>query len=159
VSTLPVIAERFEEQPPIIVGHGTSAYAALVFALAGRASGLVLVDGMGGPWTSAAEGIRNMYAHLRRLLDDPAAMAPAPERGLDPRAAHGHPENASRRLWESMWRSVTVPTLVVETPRSPTPSTQRTERIACLGGVTVAVDLPSPEPVGVIRAIAHWAHG
>jgi hypothetical protein len=160
VAAVPIIAERFGDHPPVVAGHGTSAYAALVLALAGRASAVVLVDGLGGRWVGPAEAIDDLYAHLRGLLDDPAAMGPAPNDGsVDPRAARGFPSYQSRSLWEPVWRSTTVPTLVIETPSSPTPPEERGERIGCLGGTTLTVELADDDPASVIAAIARWAHG
>jgi hypothetical protein len=160
IASLPILTERFGDHTPVVAGHGSSAYAAIVLALAGRASGVVLVDGLGGPWVTPTEAIDDLYAHLRALLDDPAAMgAPPGDGGLDPRAAHGFPANQARSLWEALWRAVTVPALVIETPRTPTPANERAERIACLGGTTLAVDLADDHPASVIAAIARWAHG
>ncbi|HVM07732.1 MAG TPA: alpha/beta hydrolase [Acidimicrobiales bacterium] len=50
LSIIPLYAELDPDLPsPIVVGVGLHGWAAQVLALAGRASGVVLVDGLGGP--------------------------------------------------------------------------------------------------------------
>ena len=104
--------------PPLVVGVGVNGWAAQVLALGGRASGLVLVDGLGGPWRTAAENIATGRAWLRAISDDPAAVAPAPAGGPDPRVRHGVPPHGSRRLALKAAASMPVPAIIVETPAS-----------------------------------------
>ena len=105
--------------PPLVVGVGLHGWAAQVLALGGRASGLVLVDGLNGPWRTPVEQIGSWAGWVRETFDDPAATAPAPPSGLDPRAAHVVPTHGSRRLAIKAARVMPVPALILESPQSP----------------------------------------
>lgn len=105
--------------PFIAVGVGANGWAAHLLALADRTCGLVLVDGLSGPWRDAGESIAEGRRLLRAVYDDPAATSPAPHQGLDPRLAHGVLTHGSRRFAERAAESTPVPALLLETPASP----------------------------------------
>jgi pimeloyl-ACP methyl ester carboxylesterase len=113
----------------VVVGIGHSGATAQILALGGRASGLVLVDGLGGPWLDADRYDAHQRAMRRRILTTPEALAgPAPD-APDPRAAlvvGDHDRAFAIRRAEA----IRVPVLVVETSRSSTPdAAQITHRV------------------------------
>ena len=121
LTIIPTYASLDPDLPaPIVVGVGLHGWAAQLLALGGRASGLVLVDGLNGPWRTPAEQIASGVEWVTRIAADPAATAPAPPpNGLDPRAAHGVPTHGSKRLALKAARVMPVPALILESPRSP----------------------------------------
>lgn len=105
---------------PVVVGIGRSGNAARLLALAGRASALVLVDGLGGPWLDVRERNAAFRTVRRRILMTPEALrAPAPG-AVDPRA-EWLPGQTDRPHVVSSLAALPVPTLVIESPASPTP--------------------------------------
>jgi len=106
------------EEPPVVVGVGVNGWSAQVLALGGRASAVVLVDGLNGPWVDARATIGAGRDWIRAIAADPAAVAPAPPVGLDPRLAHGLVPHGSRRLADRAAAAMPVPVLLVETPHS-----------------------------------------
>ena len=104
----------------VVVGVGHNGAAAQVLALGGRAAGLVLVDGLGGPWLGPVEIDAQQREMRRRILTTPAAMAmPAPGED-DPRATMVVGP-ADRGFAVRQAEAMPVPVLVIETPSSPTP--------------------------------------
>lgn len=106
--------------PPVVLGVGRNGFAAQVFALAGRAGALVLVDGLGGPWRTLDERSRSDRNARRLILDTPAMLRPHHGPGSDPRTAYLRP-NENRAFALEVGRSMRLPTLVIETPASTTP--------------------------------------
>ena len=105
---------------PSVVGVGRSGSAARLLALGGRASALVLVDGLGGPWLDIPERNRVLRDLRRQILATPAALAPAAPGTVDPRTDLVLGQSDRSHVVRSL-AAVPVPTLVVETPASPTP--------------------------------------
>ena len=69
----------------VVVGVGHNGAAAQVLALGGRAAGLVLVDGLGGPWLGPVEIDMRLREMRRRILTTPACDVRArPRRGRPP---------------------------------------------------------------------------
>lgn len=117
------LAEHLSPAPgsePVVVGVGTNGHVGRVLALGGRASALVLVDGLGGPWLDAAGRNAALREMRRRILATPAALAPHEPGTTDPRARL-HVPHADRGYLVRVLAAIPVPTLVVETPASPTP--------------------------------------
>ncbi|HZU73807.1 MAG TPA: alpha/beta hydrolase [Acidimicrobiales bacterium] len=132
------------DDPAVVLGEKGSGWTAQVMALAGRTCGLVLVDGLGGPWLAPAEVIAGWRRWLRDLADDQDALGPAPPAGPDPRLAHRRPTQNSREQAERAAALVKVPTLVIETPASAlTPSE--------------AAELAGQFGLGVLRRVASRA--
>jgi len=105
---------------PCVVGVGRSGNAARLLALGGRASALVLVDGLGGPWLDISERNRVLRDLRRQILAMPAALAPPAAGTVDVRADLVLGQSDRPHVVRSL-AAVPVPTLVVETPASPTP--------------------------------------
>ena len=121
-------AAGLDGEPPMVAGHGWGAFGAELLAAAGRASALVLVDGLGGPWVSRRELMDEQHAWLRAVLADPAALAPPPAGALDPRLRHGFPSIWEREFTEARRRAITVPVLALESLRiAETPADERAE--------------------------------
>jgi len=146
-----------DPDPPVVLGVGTNGWCASILALGGRASALVLVDGLGGPFRSQADVMAAERERLRAIADDPAAVAPPPATGLDPRLRHGvtplgHPGVAERAA-----AATQVPVLLVESPAS---AVGREERDAVArrypAGATVA-EVASADPDTVAAAVVAWA--
>ena len=140
-----------------LVGVGCNAHSALVGAAGGDCDRVVVVDGLWGPWRLPAEEIDAFYAMIRAIAADPAATAPAPESGLDPRAGYGYGVMSSARFAQRFWGTIDQPVLAIETPRSTTPRDERLERLAWFGGVTTLVELDAADAATVVDAIQTWS--
>ena len=146
-----------EAPAPIVVGVGLNGWAAQLLALAGRAAALVLVDGLHGPWVAPAAWIGGGRAWLRAVADNPAATAPPPARGLDPRAAHRIPPLGSRSLALRAARSMPVPTLLLESPASrlaPAEVDELAEAFAAGATVRPIVEATAHASVSIIAEVA-----
>ena len=106
----------------VVVGVGYTGAAAQILALGGRAVGLVLVDGLGGPWLEPADIEAGQREMRRRILTTPGAM-PAPAPGDDDPRATMVVGAADREFAVRQAEAMPVPVLVIETPSSPTPDT------------------------------------
>lgn len=140
----------------LLVGLGQNAHGALIVAAGGGCERVAVVDGLWGPWQPPDEQVDEMYTGLRRVADDAAAIAPPPSAGRDPRTLHGYGVHVSAAFCEGFWGSVTVPVLVVETPRSITPPAERAGRIGWFGGPSTLVELAEETPAAVVEAIVSW---
>ena len=104
----------------VVVGVGHNGAAAQILALGGRAAGLALVDGLGGPWLGPVEIDARQREIRRRILTTPAAMSePAP--GADDPRATMVGGAANRAFAVRQARAMPVPVLLIETTSSPTP--------------------------------------
>jgi len=146
-----------EDAPLVVVGELSSGWAATIVALAGRAKGLVLVDGLGGPWLSPSQLIGRGRDLLRTIADDPQAVAPAPPSGFDPRLGHGVPSHGSRSLAEQSAAELAVPVLVVESKESGVSPDQLEALLPHFSAAVTTVALPTRSPDSVVPAIAAWA--
>jgi hypothetical protein len=144
------------EDPPVIVGHGCSARAAEIFAVGGRASRVVLVDGLGGEQKEAAAVMSGLFTWVRAMREDAAAMAPPPTSGLDPRLRHGVPDEPHARFDADLRAAITVPVLVLESPASPTSPEDRVARTAAFGGDVEIQEMPDALPKTVLAAVERW---
>lgn len=143
-----------------LIGVGGNAHSALVHAAGGGcAGGVVVVDGLWGPWRTAEAEIDALYATLRAIVADPAAAAPPPMTGLDPRTTYGYGVMCSAPFAKRFWRAIDQPVLAIETPASTTPLGEREERLAWFAGPTTLVELAADDPRGVVDAIAAWHAG
>lgn len=147
---------RADGDRPVVLGVGTNGWCASILALGGRASALVLVDGLGGPFVEPAEAMARERQRLRRLADDPAALAPPPATGLDPRLRHGVSPLGSRPTAERVAAATTVPVLLVETPSSPVGAEDRAAVAARYPAGAAVVEEPA-EPDAVAAAVVAWA--
>jgi len=136
----------------VVLGHASAGFAAELLAAGGRASKLILVDGLGPPWLTVEEIVAGQQRFMRDLFGDPAALAP-PTTVPDPRIVHGFAPIWERGFIRDLRSSISVPVLAVETPASPTPSAEREERLKDYAGETNAVDAPAADAAGVAAAI------
>ncbi len=106
----------------VVVGVGHNGAAAQILALGGRAVGLVLVDGLGGPWLEPVDIEARQREMRRRILTTPAVLSvPAP--GVDDPRATMVGGAANREFAVRQAEAMPVPVLLIETPSSPTPDT------------------------------------
>jgi pimeloyl-ACP methyl ester carboxylesterase len=150
-------AAALDGEAPLVAGHGWGAFAAELLAAAGRASGLVLVDGLGGPWITPAELMAVQHAWLREVVADPPALARPPVGGLDPRLRHGFPSIWERPFTEARRAAIAVPVLALESPASPTPARERDERVAAFGGDARWEEIAEVSPQAVLAAMTAWS--
>ena len=148
-----------DPDPPVVLGVGTNGWCASVLALGGRASALVLVDGLGGPYRPQAEAMAAERLRLRAIADDPAALAPppVPGDGLDPRLRHGVSPLGSRSMAERSAGATAVPVLLVESPASPVGAEDRAAVAARYPAGAAVVEVDGPEPELVAPAVVAWA--
>jgi pimeloyl-ACP methyl ester carboxylesterase len=106
----------------VVVGIGHNGAAAQILALGGRAVGLVLIDGLGGPWLGPDEIDARAREMRRRILTTTAAMSEPEPGAADPRATMVVGA-ADRDFAVRQAEAMPVPVLVIETPSSPTPDT------------------------------------
>ena len=141
----------------LVVGVGQNALAALMLACGEACERVAVVDGLWGPWPAApAARVDVMYDQIRAVLADPPARAAPPPTGLDPRAVHGYALVATPRMIRPAWGAIQCPTLLVETPSSPTPRDERAERAAWFGGPITLVEVDAAAPATVLDAVAAW---
>jgi pimeloyl-ACP methyl ester carboxylesterase len=150
-------AEGLDRDPPVVAGHGWGGFAAELLAAAGRASALVLVDGLGGPWIGPAELMAVQHEWLREVVADAPALAPPPPDALDPRLRHGFPSIWERPFTEARRAAITVPVLALESPASPTPAGERAERVAAFGGNARWEPIVEVSPQAVLDAASAWS--
>ena len=106
----------------VVVGVGHNGAAAQILALGGRAAGLALVDGLGGPWLGPVEIDAQLREMRRRILTTPAAMSNPTVGVADPRATMVVGA-ANREFAVRQAEAMPVPVLLIETPSSPTSDT------------------------------------
>jgi pimeloyl-ACP methyl ester carboxylesterase len=141
-------------EPGLVVGVGVNGWPAQVFALGGKASGLVLVDGLGGPWHDPGQAIAAGVSWLRAVSADPDAMAPSPPgTDLDPRLRHPLTPMASRSHALRMASSMPVPVLVVESPASGLDPADADDLASHFPTLLGLVRLPDRRPSSVVPAI------
>ena len=149
-------AAGLDGEQPLVAGHGWGAFGVELLAAAGRASGLVLVDGLGGPWVTRSELMDVQHVWLHAVLADPAALAPPPLDALDPRLRHGFPSIWERSFTDARRNAITVPVLALETRGSPTPPNERDERVAAFGAEARHEEIAEASPQAVLAALTAW---
>ena len=149
--------QRNGADPSTLVGVGCNAHSALVGAAGGDCDRVVVVDGLWGPWRRPADEIDAFYAMIRAIAADPAATAPPPASGLDPRARYGYGVMSSARFAQRFWATIDQPVLAIETPQSTTPRDERMERLAWFGGAATLVELDAADAAAVVEAIQAWS--
>jgi len=158
VFVLPLLEEA-AATAPVVVGVGGCGWAASLLALGGRGSALVLVDGLGGPWTDPRGSIEASRRWLRTLAEDDDATGPppAPAPGaLDPRLAHPAPPLGNRSLAERAAKGTTVPVLLLRSPRSPLSASDVAALAGCFGAGATTAEVPDRSPTVVADAVAAW---
>ncbi|MCU1451254.1 MAG: alpha/beta hydrolase fold [Acidimicrobiales bacterium] len=135
-----------------VLGHRWGGFAAELLAAAGRASQLVLVDGLGPPWCTVDEVVADQHRWLREVFADRAALA-APTTAPDPRLGHGFWSIWERGFVAEFRKSITVPVLAVETRASRTPPEQRAARLGDYSGKAEVVEAPDASASAVTDAL------
>ncbi len=136
----------------LLVGVGSSGWAALVLALAGQARGLVLVDGVGAPWLGAVDRGRRRRERLRAMAQDPTAMTPAPLVNVDPRLGHHGQPHGDREAVVHAAKAIAVPTLLIQTDE--TVAEDLAEAFVFGGGAATRARPPTPH--GVAELVHGW---
>jgi pimeloyl-ACP methyl ester carboxylesterase len=143
--------------PVVVVGVGVNGWSASLCGLGGKASAVVLVDGTGAPWISAADAVRWQREWMRDIADDPEAVAPMPAGApLDPRLLHGIPPHGSRKLAFRAAGRLAVPLLLMESPASAWPVDDAEAIAAAASGGGAVVRLPDRSPATVAAAVVRW---
>jgi pimeloyl-ACP methyl ester carboxylesterase len=137
-----------------VLGHGWGGFAAELLAAAGRASRLVLVDGLGPPWRAVDEIVADQHRWLREVLADPEALA-SPTKTPDPRLTHGFWSIWERGFVVDFRKSINVPVLAVETPASATPSEERADRLKDYAGPAELMYVAGDLPGAVVSSMRH----
>lgn len=146
-----------DPDPPVVLGVGTNGWCASILALGGRASALVLVDGLGGPFAPQADVMAAERDRLRRLVDDPDALAPPPPAGLDPRLRHGVSPLGSLAVAQRTAAATAVPVLLVESRSSPVDAGERASVASRYPAGATVVELTRPDPEAVAAEVVAWA--
>jgi pimeloyl-ACP methyl ester carboxylesterase len=136
----------------VVVGVGHNGAAARILALGGRATGLILVDGLGGPWLGPDEIQTRAREMRRRILTTPGAMSEPEPGGVDPRAAMVVGP-ADRDVAVRQAQAMPVPVLVIETPSSTTPDTD--DLVRHYAQVTLR-RMDARDPRGVASVARSW---
>ena len=142
--------------PPVIVGVGSSGWVAVVLALAGRATALALVDGLGGPWRNGADATAEGVDWGRRLLDDDYLLGPVPAGVPDPRLTHLFPPFSNQRVARQAVAALRVPLLVISTPADLLSSEERTALLAEAQVPLTNETTASALAAGVVPVLARW---
>ena len=132
----------WRDRAPAIIGCGTHSLAAETFAVAGWCGRLVLVDGLGGAWTSPEEQIAEQNKWLRAKFDDPGHV--------------GYPNVWIEPFSAALRASVSCPVLVVETPASLTTPDDAELRLQQFAGPAGLVRLESGDPGDVAVLVTEW---
>jgi hypothetical protein len=134
--------EERRDRAPVVVGCGEHSLAAETFAFAGWCGGLVLVDGLGGVWTTPEQQIIEQNKWLRAKFDDPGHI--------------GYPHVWIESFAASMRRHIRCPVLVIETPASLTAPDDADRRLQQFAGEARLVRLESPDTGQVAAAVTEW---
>ncbi len=129
------------DEPPVVLGIGSSGYGAEVLALGGRAASLVLVDGLGPPWIDDPDEVMAQEYAWARARAAPSADAA----GLSPRQA--------RAFTERVRAEISVPVLALQSVESETPDAEVADRVATFGGSSAWGRLPDREPATVLATL------
>ncbi len=146
------VAPLLEGPSRVVVGVGANGHAARMIALGDRADGLVLVDGLGGPWLDVPQRHAALRELRRRILATPAALAP-PEPGTTDVRATMVLGMSDRDHVVRVSSLITVPTLVIESPASPTPDAE--EIVATFPSATL-VPVRAATPSAVATVVTGW---
>ena len=136
----------------VVLGVGHNGAAAQILALGGRAAGLVLVDGLGGPWLGPDEIDARLREMRRRILATPGATSRPPAGGTDPRATMVVGA-VDREFAARQAGAMPVPVLLVETPSSPTPDA---DDLAAHFPRATLTHLTSRDPDRVASDVRSW---
>jgi len=134
--------DAWRGRAPIIVGCGEHSLAAETFALAGWVGGLVLVDGLGGAWTTPEEQVARQNVWLRAKFEAPDHV--------------GYPRVWLEPFTRLLRENVRCPVLIVETPASITSVDEVEKRAHQFGGPVEVLRIESAAPVPILREVTAW---
>jgi pimeloyl-ACP methyl ester carboxylesterase len=150
-----VALDLLRADPPdqlVVVGIGHNGAAAQILALGGRAAGLVLVDGLGGPWLGPVDLDARQREMRRRIMTTQAAMS-EPSPGASDVRATMVVGAADRGFAVRQAEEMPVPVLLIETPSSPTPDA---DDLAGHFAQVTLTRLDARDPVRVARRVQSW---
>lgn len=142
-----------------VMGVGASGWSATVMAVAGVGAALVLVDGLGDPWTALEDRLARRRSRLRRIADVATGAAPMPQEpapGLDVSVAWWPDPIGDRELVLTMVAALTVPALIVRSPASEFPDP---EIVDAFGAGADVVEVADASPPTVAPVIDAWLAG
>ena len=134
--------EGWRDRSPIMIGCGEHSLAAETFALAGWIGRLVLVDGLGGEWSTPEQQIDAQNEWLRAKFDDQDFV--------------GYPHVWIEPFFDVLRANVRCPVLVIETAASITPDGEAERRLRQYAGPGQLVRLDVADPVQVTDAVSRW---
>jgi hypothetical protein len=134
--------EAWRDRDPIIIGCGENSLAAETFALAGWVGGLVLVDGLGGAWTTPVQQVAAQNDWLRSKFEHPNLI--------------GYPAVWVESFAKSLRANVACRVLLLETPASITPPAEAERRAEQFARPATLVRLDGADPARVLAAIRAW---
>ena len=134
--------DAWRGRDPIIVGCGEHSLAAETFALAGWVSGLVLVDGLGGAWTTPEEQVARQNVWLRAKYETTDLV--------------GYPPVWVEPFTRVLRANVRCPVLIIETPASITPADEVEKRARQFSHPAEVVHLDTADPTQVVPAVRAW---
>ena len=159
-AAVPWLLECAWDVPPFVLGVGCSGWAATLLALGGRASGLALVDGLGGPWRSAGDDLAANVAWTRAVAEDEIARSGAFRRqegaALDPRLRHGSPLQTNLGLALRSVASLTVPFVAISTPHDPLLDDDPVRLAVAARASMVVVGEDEADPAVVAGFVTSW---
>ncbi len=145
-----LLANGLQLEEHIVVGIGQSGWSAQILAMAGHIQGLVMVDGIGGPWIDARSRVLQRRTRSRAIVSDPEALGDFNGGGMDPRLRHVIASHGDRELAQRAAALTLVPTLVLEST-----SVADDELIAGFGAGCERQEL-KVTPQSVAEAVAVW---
>lgn len=134
--------EAWRDRDPIVVGCGEHSLAAETFALAGWVGGLVLVDGLGGAWTTPVQQVEAQNDWLRSKLAQPDLI--------------GYPPVWVESFARTLRANVRCRVLLAETPASITPPGEAEQRAEQFARPAALVRLDDSDPARVLAAVRAW---
>jgi hypothetical protein len=135
--------DAWRSRHPVVIGCGEYSLAAETFALAGWVGRLVLVDGLGGEWTTPEQQMEAQNEWLRAKYADVDLV--------------GYPHVWVEPFHAALRANVHCPVLVIESPSSITPRGEAERRIRQFAGPADLARLDVADPVDVVATVRDWA--
>lgn len=143
------VAAGLDLADAVIVGVGASGWSAMVLALAGQGTHLVLVDGLGTPWSPAEHRNEQRRATLRALAADPSAHA-EPASNIDPRLRLEGIGHGDEMLVRDAAARITMPTLLIGS------AVTQARAVADAFATPATVIESEPSPSAVAPRLGSW---
>lgn len=143
------VAAGLDLRNAAVIGVGVSGWSAMVLALAGQGTHLVLVDGLGTPWLSAEERNERRRETLRALAADESAHADS-ESTVDPRLHHEGLGHGDEQLVRNAAARIAVPTLLIGA------EVAQARAVAGAFSTPATVIESDPRPAAVAPLLGEW---